>query len=304
MVPSGQSVRLIAAPGSCPSGSIRSQASGAVPVARAPAASRRASAARLCLGRQVLPEDRVVDDMGAARARLGKPGGEPVDGVGALDPDAAGLGDGDCRRHAGLAGGLIGPDEGPEAQTVLRAGEIGRRAVDAGALDHARARQRRRRPLPVRLDTHRRGGIAPGDVAEAVGEAVPGKVQAGTGAELGGHERPAGQRGHREHPGAERGAALRLVGLRRAVEAGEDPGGMPGQRGRDGGPERRVVAVVRRVDGGEAGVELLDHQPVQRPGEAERQRRRCGRRRASRGPGRPRACPARDGRRSGCRAGR
>ena len=49
---------------------------------------------------------------------------------------------------------------------------------------------------------------------------------------------------------------------------------MGGEGGGDGGPEGVVVGrgVVRRIDRGEAGVAALDDEPVQRAGEAERQR--------------------------------
>ncbi len=104
--------------------------------------------------------------------------------------------------------------------------EIGRRAVAAGALADLDRAERRRFAGPVGREPHRGPRIPPMRAAEAIGEPVPDLVQPGAGAELGGDERQAGQGGDRQEARAERSTSLRFVGLRRAVEPGEQESGM------------------------------------------------------------------------------
>lgn len=69
---------------------------------------------------QVLPGDRVVDDVDGARIGLGETVGEPVDGIGFLDREAFPGRDIEGGGGASQAVGLVGPDVGEHAQAMRR----------------------------------------------------------------------------------------------------------------------------------------------------------------------------------------
>ncbi len=245
--------------------------------------------------------------MGAARARRGEPRGEPVGGVGAGDAQARGRG------RAPSAARSRASRSGWSAQTKDRSrrfgrgvGGVERRAVAAGALGHRRRRQRRRRAAPVGREADRRGRIAPGGGAEGVGEAVPQQVQPGAGPDLRADQRQAGLGGDGQVAGGERGAALGLVGLRRAVEAVEQErrrAPPAPRRPRPTARRRRRRAAGRRRRGRGRG-RRAPARAARRRGAAAARRRGSTDRRASRAPGRRPRRRARGGRRPACRAGR
>ena len=191
--PPGQSVRRDAAPGSRRRLPCAARRAGACAVARAPAASRLARM-RACAARaEVLPDDR------CGRPRAPGPGaarpGAPRSSRPRPPPRPARRRRGRARSRRAVramrAAWSAQTKESSRSRSASRA-EVERRTVAAGALGDRDGRQRRRRPLPVGRDAHRRGRIAPGGGAEAVGEAVPDQVQPGAGADLGGDERQPG----------------------------------------------------------------------------------------------------------------
>jgi hypothetical protein len=209
--------------------------------------------------------------MNPSRAGLGQAPGEPVPGLGLLHADADVAGKRERGTRAREAVDLVGPDVGEEPRRVVRVGGIDRLEIAAGALGDLGGGQRRRRTLPARFDDDVRGCVAPAGVAEAIRKAVPEQVQPCAGADLRANERQAGRGGDGEEARDEPGGALRLVGLGRAVKAGEQEGSVVGERCRHRPPQRLVVGRIGRVGVGEARVALFEHQRVQRAGEAKGQ---------------------------------
>ena len=162
-------------------------------------------------------------------------------------------------REPRLAGGLVGPQAGPQPARVRGVGGVDRREVDAGAPHHRRRIERRDvRPDQLAGDRQRRGGDPGGAVPVVIGVAVPQQVQPRARPDLDQRERaPAG---HGRERGEQAAAARDLVGLRAA------------------GRERRGERLgALGAEGGEA--------PAARPGAGPSRRPRSGSRRRARGPG-------------------
>ena len=119
-------------------GSMRSQWSGAEPVARSPAAARAERTASLVVGGQVLPDDRVEHDRRRAVVEAAGPGAWPT--TRRRRPRRRGPGRRERSRSRASSRSepfeLVGPHERQHRQAPVVGGHVDRRHVDRRTLDH------------------------------------------------------------------------------------------------------------------------------------------------------------------------
>src|SRR5690606_20995470 len=127
--------------------------------------------------------------------------------------------------------------------------------------------------LPGALEAHGAVGVAEAGLAGVVPVAVPAQVQPGAGAQLEHPQRQARAPGHEGVAGGRRGRAPAAVGLHAVGRPVRDGGPQLGHGGEEVGHQARAGAATGRgVVGGERRGPPLEHQPVHRAEEAQRQR--------------------------------
>ena len=242
--------------------------------ARRPRGSPSRSRARASLGRYWSTIE-CTTTVAMPGQREGEAIGDPRVGVGSIDRGGHPPRHLDGRLEAGEALHLVGPHVRHQGEAALGRGGVERVAVAPAALGHLEpGREVGRVALPHPGEAHRAVRVAAHHPPGVVGEVVPAQVQPGAGADL-------------EDPQRERGA----MGDRRRTRPPARPSGPPRWSARRprcssaisascsstvarnvaarSGPSR---AARRRVVGGERRRPALEHDPVDRTEEAQRQR--------------------------------
>ena len=168
--------------------------------------------------------------------------------------------------------GLIGPDVGLEPARLHGILDPHRRDVTArAALDRGALLERRRVPVPLRVDAHGRARIAPCVRSERVVVAIPAEVESGAGSHLAQPQRQAARARHVQEAAEQPCAAAHLVRLRKAREAREQRFALLGDDVAKGVPHAGPLgtAVRGRVVARERGRLAREHAFVHRPEHAQ-----------------------------------
>ena len=172
--------------------------------------------------------------------------------------------------HSLEAIGHFRPDIAFQPRGGFIVGEVDRVLVAATGADDLDRRLWRRRAAPVRLDPHRRILRPCLDAAEVIMIARHHRVDPGTGAEFEQFEAGADSSGKPEQAGHEAGRAAGFVGLRRAVEPGQQLGIMIGHDLPDQMIDLVLAGDPAFVNIGQSRLPAAEIEIMQAAGEAQR----------------------------------